>query len=288
VGDHELAVRLRELELIRNWRPRFNSLGRPGRREIGYIYLTATEAPNFRFGRRVPRASRRCWGPLPITRRTRAAVQRLNHFFLLRDCPDRTTVRFREQLSLLPDERQPVCLRGQVGTCLAPCAGDRPQADYIASLTRACAFLDGRDRQIVKQYEQAMQQSASDQQYEQAASYRDCWQSLQALWDQLHLVRHASGQYGGVHVLRGCSGKTWWVLIAGGHVVRISRQPETPRAARQYLTLIERSLNGQHQAEAEDFEQMRIVASWYRQQRETREQILHLEEARDLCRRAMG
>ena len=137
VGSHELTAQLRELELIRRWRPRFNARGRPGRHELGYVYLAAGEAPNFRAGRRPPRSSRYRWGPLPLTRRVRAAVKRLNHVFHLRDCPDRTPVRYVEQMSLLPVDGQPACMRGELGTCLAPCSGDRAQREYTENVDAA-------------------------------------------------------------------------------------------------------------------------------------------------------
>ena len=47
-GDHEFTVRLRELELIRRFAPAYNVRGRPGRNEVGYVFVTTGEAPCFR------------------------------------------------------------------------------------------------------------------------------------------------------------------------------------------------------------------------------------------------
>ncbi len=283
VGDHELAVRLRELELIRRWLPRFNSVGRPGRREVGYIYLSPGEAPNFRFGRRLPTACRQCWGPLPLSRRTRAAIKRLNRLFLLRDCPDRTPVRFSEQLSLLAEHGSPACIRHGMGTCLAPCAGDRSREDYFRGIDEATAFLEGRDRGIIDRYELAMNNAASAQRYEQAAAHRDTWQSLSALWDQLELLRTARRDHSGIYTLRGCSGKTWWALTAAGKVARIVRQPASRRAARKSLGLIKATFSQRGLAEPEDYDQMRIFVTWCRQHPQQHESMMFPDQAQEFC-----
>ncbi len=265
VADHEFAAQLRELELIRQWYPRFNSVGRPGRREVGYIYLTPTAAPNFRFGRRPPRNCRACWGPLPLTRQTRTAVTRINHLFLLRDCPDRAPIHFREQRTILAPAAHPACIRGQVGNCLAPCAGDRSRHDYFGAIAAARSFLDGCDKSILDRHEAAMHEAARQQDYELAAQQRDLWQSLSALWNQLDTLRVARRDLWGVDAFDGCSGRVWWAVIVSGSVVRVVPRPSSRRTARSCLQLIESTFTQPHVAAAEDFDQIRLVVSWYRQ-----------------------
>ncbi len=283
VGDHEFTVRLRELELIRRWCPRFNSLGRPGRREVGYLYLARGPAPNFRFGRWPQKGCGHSWGPLPLTRRTRAAVKQLNHLFLLRDCSDRMPVRFAEQRFILPDDCQPACLRGDVGTCRAPCAGDRSRDDYFRGIEEARSFLDGRDRNILDRYETAMQEAALAQRYELAAAQRDLWQSLSALWGQLELLRIARHDHTGVYALRGWSGKTWWAMILAGKVVQIIQRPKSKGAARRFRDLIDSTYRLPAPAAPEDYDQIRIVVSWYRQHAEEKAAVMTPNQARDFC-----
>lgn len=264
VGDHELVVRLRELELIRRWNPRFNAIGRPGRREIGFIYLTPSEAPKLRFGSQPGRGARRCWGPLPLTRRTRNLIRRLNYLFMLRDCPDRTPIRFAEQKTLLDDGGRPACLRGQVGSCYAPCAGNRSCASYAEGLAAAESFLDGADRSIIDHYEHAMYRAAQNQHYELAASHRDSWQALEILWDHMELLRKATGPWQGVHVLKGHSGKRWWLVITGGRVATVLAEPKDGAAKTRCGRQLQKLFTRPATAESEDFDQLRLVASWYR------------------------
>ncbi len=283
VGDHELTVRLRELELIRRWSPRFNSLGRPGRREVGYLYLTRGPAPRFRFGRQPQSECRHAWGPLPLTRRTRGAVTRINHLFLLRDCRDGTPIRFAQQRCFLPDECQPACIRGDVGACLAPCAGDRSRKAYFQAIEAARAFLDGRDGSILDRSETAMHEAALTQRYEQAAVQRDTWQSLALLSKQLEMLRTARRDHTGVSVLTGCSGRIWWAVMRAGTVLRIIRRPTSLRAASRCRELIETTFSSSAAASSDDYDQVRIVVSWYRQHDQQKADFMTPQQACDIC-----
>ncbi len=268
VGDHEFTARLRELELIRQWSPRFNSSGRPGRREIGYIYLSRGEAPNYRFGRRLPQDCRSCWGPLPLTRHTRAAVRRLNQLCQLRDCSDRTPMHFIDQRVFLPVSARPGCIRGELGTCLAPCAGQRIREEYSRGVAAARAFLDGVDQSILARCEASMVAAAAARRYEQAATHRDVWQSLTALSRQLELLREARRDHTGIYTLRGCTGKHWWAVMRGGQVLQVMREPSSPRAARHGRAVIDGNFPLTPSSLVEDYDQIRIVVSWFRQHAE--------------------
>ena len=82
-AGHGLTALLRELELIRRFRPKFNVRGKSERAGRGYLFLTSGEAPHFRVDRFPARGAKHSWGPLPSGRGTRAAVERLNYHFQL-------------------------------------------------------------------------------------------------------------------------------------------------------------------------------------------------------------
>lgn len=290
VGDHALTVQLRELELIRQWRPRFNARGRPGRHEIGYIYLAAGEAPNLRVGRRIPQSAHHCWGPLPLSHRVRVAVQQLNYHFRLRDCPDRTPMRYADQATLLDHDGHPACLRGEIGTCLAPCSGQRRQADYHQCIAAARALLDGRDTTVIDRYESAMHDAADRRAFEQAATYRDIWEQLTLLHNQLRLLRDAQRDFWFVYPIScrsAANGRvsTKWMLIAGGTVVAVLREPRTPAAARRCLGLLEQTFADRRSAAPEYYDQIRLVAAWFRQHPDERDRIIDPDQAQAACQR---
>jgi excinuclease ABC subunit C len=287
VGGHELTARLRELELIRRWRPRFNAQGRPGRSRQGYIYLTATDAPQFRADKVPSRCCRWSWGPVPLGRRTRAAAERLNHVFRLRDCSRNIPIRFSDQLDLFAMDRQSACLRGDVGSCLAPCAGRCTRQQYVRQLEAARRLLDGTDRSMLDRLQADMQQAASEQHYERAASLRDASDELTYLVEQIELVREVREAYWFVYPVPCHTGRTLWKLIAGGDIAAVVRAPHDQGTARKCRDLLERVYSrGEQTEDIGDFGQIRLIASWFRQHPEQLQHALEPEEALSQCKRA--
>jgi len=288
VQPHELLALLRELELIRTWRPRFNARGRPGRHEIGYIYVSGGLAPNLRAGRRVPESATHCWGPLALNRRVRAAVSKLNHLFQLRDCPDRTPVRYAEQLTLLAGDDHPACVRGELGTCLAPCTGRRAQDDYARNLIAARELLDGNDISLIDQHEQLMLEAAQRQEYERAAAYRDNWESLQLLHDQLAILRSGQRDCWFVYPFERndgtTAGSTKWLIVAGGLAAAVVPEPRTAAAADRVARLLETVTRDHQLTHPDEVAQLRVVAGWFRQHPEEREAAISIAQAQSCCR----
>jgi excinuclease ABC subunit C len=284
VGDHEFIVRLRELELIRRWRPRYNAHGKPERREIGYIYLALSEAPCFRLGRRPPKSCRHQWGPVPASRRMRAAVKRLNLFFKLRDCPAETPIHYADQPALFLETDRSACMRGDLGTCLAPCAAGCAQREYAAQIDSALQLLDGRDRPVVDELESAMKEAASNCEFERAAALRDTWQQLAFVRDQLDLLRSVRRDYWFVYPVANRSGSASWALITGGNVAAVVPEPSSRASARLGLTLLENTfLSSAHKQANEDFDQVRLVASWFRQRGDELQRVLEPAQAIKSC-----
>ena len=84
---HEFAALIRELELIRRWRPHFNVRGKPTRQRPTYICVGRQPAPQLFLSRVPPPGVLDRFGPLMNSERLSEAVRRLNDHFGLRDCP---------------------------------------------------------------------------------------------------------------------------------------------------------------------------------------------------------
>lgn len=283
VHAHGLIAQLRELELIRTWRPQLNVQGRPGRHELGYLYLTAGPAPTLRAGRRVPAACLQCWGPLPMTYQVLAAVNQVNHVFRLRDCPDRTPIRYAERRGRRSPGEAAACLRGELGSCLAPCCGGCRQQDYARSVTAARAWLDGDDGALAASYESAMRTAAGERQFERAAQCRDTWLSLVLLQEQLARVRRAVRELWGVYPVRANGTAPAWVLLTGGRVSAVAAAPRSLTTARRCLALLDETFDRRRPAPADDYDHIRLVAAWFRRHPDEQAKVLAPEQARALC-----
>ena len=152
----EFAALLRELELIRRWKPAYNVQGIPGYRRATYICLGRKPAPYLFAIRQPPADAVAVYGPLAGGRRVADAVRRLNDLFRLRDCEQTQKMHFADQGELFPVLRPPGCLRLEIGTCSGPCAGSVSRGSYGRQTRAARAFLDGSDYSVLRRLEQDM------------------------------------------------------------------------------------------------------------------------------------
>jgi excinuclease UvrABC nuclease subunit len=123
-SPHEFAALLRELELIRLHRPRFNVMGQPLLRRRAYVCLGKAPAPYVYVANEPPTIGH-WFGPLVARREIHDAVRHLNDLFLLRDCPTKQqAIRFADQGTLLEGVPEAAaCIRHELKKCLGPCAG---------------------------------------------------------------------------------------------------------------------------------------------------------------------
>jgi excinuclease ABC subunit C len=233
-ADDEFAALLRELELIRRFRPRFNVVGQPGERRYVYLCLGKPPAPYAYLTREPTGKELARYGPLVGRGRADDAVRRVNDWFKLRDCPATVPLAFADQPELFPDgDRSPKCLRFDIANCLGPCGGLCTRREYGANVRAAKAFLDGRDRTLLKELTRRMSAAAAELRFEQATALRDRLQALAWLDDRLRFLRTARQGGSFVYPLTGPAGGTVWYLIHRGEVRAALREPrcQATRAA---------------------------------------------------------
>ncbi len=288
VCPNEFVSLLRELELIRRWRPRWNVQGQPRRHRHTFVCLGRAPAPYVFLAPRPPARAIAAFGPLPAGARTADAVRRLNDGFRLRDCSQKQQMIFPDQGELFPEVRSPGCLRMEIGTCLGPCTGTCTRQDYQAQVAAARNFLAGKDLALLTELEQAMQAAAVAQEFERAAVLRDRWQPLRWLADALERLRFAQEQMSFVYPIRGHDGLTWWYLIHGARAVAAVAAPDDPAARHIGIEALRRVYrSGATMTLLEPYEHadgMMVVLGWFRKYPQERQRALSPEEALAACR----
>jgi excinuclease ABC subunit C len=283
VAGHELLALLREHELIRRFMPDLNVRGRR-RRRLAYIYLSADDAPRFRVAAQLPKSCRHHWGPFAHNHRLVSSVELLNRQFKLPDCPTQTVVQFADDQALFPIVDRPLCLRGEVDRCVAPCAAGVTRSDYFAQLARARAFLDGADDSPLAELDAALGNAVAQHQFEQAARLHDIRSDLESLRDRLLPRPHEEPRSLVYRVARGR--RQAWLLIHDGNVLAVGSEPNTPAAAERWLA---RLASLPHAADwpidDRDAAESRIVRAWFRQRPDELSHAISFDAARDLCYR---
>ncbi|MCA9053716.1 MAG: UvrB/UvrC motif-containing protein [Planctomycetaceae bacterium] len=283
-AGHDFPAQLRELELIQRFAPDFNVKGRQRSREPGFVYLTGGAAPQFRFSIRVPSNARRVWGPLPNYKSLRRGVEQLNLMLKLRDCPSQVAMQFAEQGRMFDRQAAPQCLRGEIGTCLAPCAGGCTRRRYHAEARRGAALLDGADTSPLTQLETEMQSASVQMQFERAARLRDAYDAISDVCRQMEQLRQPPEPREGVYEVE-TAGRRLWYLLGDGLLWGMHPAPESVPEARTALEAIRR-VGGvsTEPLSAMTRDSRRLVRSWFRNRPEELAAVRPLEEAAEVCK----
>lgn len=218
----EFAALLRELELIRHWRPSWNVQGQPFRRQLTFICLGRGPAPYLYLSNKPAKKTLSVFGPVPRNKNADLAVRRVNDLFRLRDCPEPQEMRFAEELELFPQEAPTAgCVRLDLGTCLGPCVRECDTVDYYAQVRAAVAFLAGTNDEPLTLLEKEMHEASSRLEFEKAAGLRDRLNALRWVDQKLRQLRRAREEMSWIYPVAAADGSSWWYLIHGGRVLAV-------------------------------------------------------------------
>ena len=277
----EFASLLRELELIRRWRPRWNVQGQPLRRRLTFVCLGRAPAPYLFLSRKINTRVQSAFGPISASRNAFEAVRRLNDWFKLRDCPQPQEMIFPDQGKLFSGVRAAGCLRMEIGTCLGPCTGTSTRSAYQAQARRARDFLSGKDQTPLQQIQAQMQVAAAAQHFERAAVLRDHWTALKWLAERLARVRQAQQELSFIYPVTGYDGRATWYLIHGARTVDVVEAPRDDPTRKIATDRIHALYRGRSDLLDcyEHADGMMIVMHWFHKHPREREKCLTPDEA---------
>ncbi|MGM0436409.1 MAG: excinuclease ABC subunit UvrC [Bacillota bacterium] len=157
VTHSELEALILELDLIKEYQPRYNIL-LVDDKSYPYIIITEERHPKMIVSRRMTRKVRRRFGPYPNVRAARETLKLLNKLYPLRKC------------QRLPDEP---CLYYYLGQCLAPCINKVEKETYTDIIKNITRFLKGDTKDIVNALKTKMDKAAETLEFERAQEYKE-------------------------------------------------------------------------------------------------------------------
>jgi len=181
---NEFAAVVREMRLIKRWRPRYN-VEHKRKRSFAFIKITNEAAPRVLSVARVLPDGATYFGPFPRPGFLALTLRDLVHALGLRDCPGSVPMFFGDQLEIFGKGRVPRCLRADTGSCLGPCCGACSSLDYAQRTETARRFLEGRTKKPLKVLEGEMERASKAMDFEYAAILRDRLERLATLQREL-------------------------------------------------------------------------------------------------------
>ena len=178
VTDSELEALVLENNLIKEYSPKYNTMLKDDKT---YPYIKVTmgeEYPRILLSRQLsPSAGgkkdkSRYFGPYTSAAAVKDTIDLMNKLYQLRTCNRR-----------LPRDigMERPCLNYHIKQCTAPCQGYISKEEYRARVEQALDFLNGNYGPMLRELEQNMKDAAEKLEYEDAARYRDLYNSLKSV-----------------------------------------------------------------------------------------------------------
>lgn len=172
VTDSELEALVLENNLIKENSPKYNTMLKDDK-TYPYIKVTLGEDyPRVLFSRQMKKDHSRYFGPYTSAAAVKDTIDLINKLYQLRTCN-----------RVLPRDcgADRPCLNFHIHQCVAPCQGNISREEYAERIKQALAFLNGEYQDTLKELSVRMQQAAENLEFEEAARYRDLYNSVKQI-----------------------------------------------------------------------------------------------------------
>lgn len=171
VTDSELEALILECNLIKEYRPKYNTMLRDDK-TYPYIEVTLTEDyPRVLFSRRMKKNGSKFFGPFTSAGAVHDTVELVQKLYKIRTC----NKKFPESFG----KGRP-CLNYHIGQCLGVCQGNVSKEEYGKNVEKVIQFLDGDYNDTLKDLQEKMLAASEEMDFEKAAIYRDLIESVEA------------------------------------------------------------------------------------------------------------
>ena len=182
ITDSELEALVLECNLIKEYRPKYNTMLTDDK-TYPYIKVTTGEAyPRLLFSRLMKKDKSRYFGPYTSAGAVKDTIELLRKIYKIRSCHRN-----------LPKDigiGRP-CLYYHIGQCDAPCQGEISREDYQAQIQQVLQFLGGNYGPVIQMLTDKMMAASEAMEYEKAMEYRDLIQSVRQITEKQKVTSSA-------------------------------------------------------------------------------------------------
>ena len=172
ITDSELEALVLECNLIKEHRPKYNTMLRDDK-TYPYIRVTLGEDfPNVIITRRVVNDGSKYFGPYTSAGAVKDTIELIQKMYQIRTC--------NRNLPRDIGKERP-CLNYHIKKCNAPCQGYISKEEYHKSIEMVLSFLNGNYQPIIKDLEKKMMAASDSLEFERAIEYRELLNSVKQI-----------------------------------------------------------------------------------------------------------
>ena len=184
VTDSELEALVLECNLIKEHRPKYNTMLRDDK-TYPYIRVTLGEDfPRVLFSRQQKKDKSRYFGPYTSAGAVKDTIELVNKIYQLRTC--------NRNLPRDTGKDRP-CLNYHIHQCAAPCQGYITKEAYRERVDAVVEFLNGNYAPVLKSLEEKMNTASANLEFEKAIEYRELLNSVRQI-AQKQKITHTDGE----------------------------------------------------------------------------------------------
>ena len=172
ITDSELEALVLECNLIKEHRPKYNTMLKDDK-TYPYIKVTVDEEfPRVLFSRTMKKDKARYFGPYTSAGAVNDTIELIHKLWKIRTCSRN-----------LPKDigKDRPCLNYHIKQCLAPCQGYISKEDYGKQVAQAVEFLNGNYKPVLAMLEDKMMKASEEMEFEQAIEYRELMNSVKQI-----------------------------------------------------------------------------------------------------------
>lgn len=175
ITDSELEALVLECNLIKEHRPKYNTMLKDDK-SYPFIKVTVNEEyPRVLFARRMKKDKSKYFGPYTSAGAVKDSLELIRKLYHVRTC----------NRSLPRDiGKERPCLYYHIKQCKAPCQGYISKEEYNEQITGVLDFLNGDYKKLLKELEEKMLAASEEMRFEEAVEYRDLMQSIQKIGER--------------------------------------------------------------------------------------------------------
>ena len=184
VTDSELEALVLECNLIKEHRPKYNTMLTDDKTYPFIKVTTSEDYPRVLFSRSMKKDKNKYYGPYTSAGAVNNTIDLIHKIYKIRTCS-------RKLPRDIGNERP--CLNYHIKKCLGPCGGHISKDEYGKMINEIIDILSGKDTYVTKMLKTEMENAAENLEFEKAASLRDKILSIEAIVEKQKIFKTMEG-----------------------------------------------------------------------------------------------